>query len=85
MSKSSMSATVLAGLAAAILCAGSAAAQQKTPRTTVEAVADEEEIGAQGTFETVYNLVKEHYVDKLPTDTVMTRGAVRAMIASLGD
>ncbi len=46
--------------------------------------ADDEKDGVK-TFEDVYNLVKEHYVDALPTDTKMSRGAVRAMILSLND
>ncbi|MBC8101139.1 MAG: PDZ domain-containing protein [Cytophagales bacterium] len=37
------------------------------------------------TFESVYGLVDDHYVDTLPDATKMSRGAVRAMVSSLGD
>jgi C-terminal processing protease CtpA/Prc len=37
------------------------------------------------TFESVYGLVEDHYVDQLPDDTKMSRGAVRGMISSLND
>ena len=40
---------------------------------------------AQETFDTVYGLVKENYYAKLPSDTKMSQGAVRAMVASLDD
>ncbi|MFM7320949.1 MAG: S41 family peptidase [Armatimonadota bacterium] len=36
-------------------------------------------------FETVYALLREHYVDTLPEDTKMAQGAVKAMLASLED
>jgi carboxyl-terminal processing protease len=39
----------------------------------------------QDTFDTVYGLVKENYYSKLPTETKMSQGAVRAMVASLED
>lgn len=41
--------------------------------------------GNASIFETVYGVVKENYVDKLPSDTKLAHGAVRAMIASLED
>ena len=40
---------------------------------------------SDATLDTVYALVKEHYVDELPTDRVLTGGAVRALLQSLGD
>ena len=40
---------------------------------------------ARRTFDTVYSLVKQHFVDKLPSDSKMGRSAVRAMLASLND
>jgi C-terminal processing protease CtpA/Prc len=48
---------------------------------------DEEENGKADipTFESVYGLVEDHYVDQLPDDTKMSRGAVRGMISSLND
>jgi len=36
-------------------------------------------------FEMVYALLREHYVDQLPDDTKLARGAVRSMLASLED
>ena len=36
-------------------------------------------------YETVYALLREHYVDTLPGDTKMAQGAVKAMLASLED
>ena len=38
-----------------------------------------------GTFDAVYDLVKRTYTDELPTDTKLSLGAVRAMVASLED
>lgn len=40
---------------------------------------------AAETFENVYNLVREHYVDPLPSATRMSQGTVRGMIAALND
>lgn len=40
---------------------------------------------ARRTFDTVYNLVRQYYVDRLPGDRKMAYGAVRAMIQSLND
>jgi carboxyl-terminal processing protease len=37
------------------------------------------------TFETVYALVREHYVDRLPADRTMSYGAIRSMLAALND
>jgi carboxyl-terminal processing protease len=37
------------------------------------------------TFESVYDLVEDHYVDTLPGDSKMARGAARNMVASLRD
>lgn len=37
------------------------------------------------TFDSIYALVQTHYVDQLPDDNKMSRGAVRAMISSLND
>jgi C-terminal processing protease CtpA/Prc len=39
----------------------------------------------QDTFDTVYGLVKDNYYSKLPTETKMSQGAVKAMVASLED
>ncbi len=36
-------------------------------------------------YETVYALLREHYVDTLPSDTKLAQGAVKAMLASLED
>ena len=36
-------------------------------------------------FEMVYALLREHYVDQLPDDAKLARGAVRSMLASLED
>ncbi len=43
------------------------------------------ETASDATLDTVYALVKEHYVDELPSDRVLTGGAVRALLQSLGD
>ena len=40
---------------------------------------------SEATLETVYALVKEHYVDELPPDSALTRGAVRSLLQALGD
>jgi len=40
---------------------------------------------AAETFENVYNLVREHYVDPLPSETLMSRGTVKGIIAALND
>ncbi|MDX1933393.1 MAG: S41 family peptidase [Capsulimonadales bacterium] len=40
---------------------------------------------ARRTFDTVYSLVKQHYVDKLPSDRTMSQSAVRSMVAALND
>ena len=37
------------------------------------------------TFDSVYSLVKEHYVDDLPSDQKLGAGAVRTMLSSLND
>ncbi len=37
------------------------------------------------TFDTVYNLVRQYYVDRLPSDRKMSYGAIRSMLASLND
>ena len=37
------------------------------------------------TFESVYGLVEDHYVDQLPDNTKLSRGTVRGMISSLND
>lgn len=42
-------------------------------------------VSARSTFELVYSLVQENFVDKLPSDREMSRGAVRAMLTSLRD
>ncbi len=52
--------------------------------------ADEDEddatfLNAVGLFEEVYATVKDSYVDKLPGQTKMAQGAVRAMVAELND
>jgi carboxyl-terminal processing protease len=39
----------------------------------------------QAIFEQVYSLVRRFYYDKMPTDTQMARGTVKAMITSLED
>ena len=41
--------------------------------------------GSNDTFETVYALVKEHYVDEVPSDSVLASGAVRSLLQSLND
>lgn len=41
--------------------------------------------GGNDTFETVYALVKEHYVDGVPSDRVLASGAVRSLLQSLND
>jgi carboxyl-terminal processing protease len=38
-----------------------------------------------GTFETVYALVKEQYYDKLPSETKLSQGSVKLMLAALED
>ena len=40
---------------------------------------------ARRTFETIYSLVQQYYVDKIPADTQLSRGAIRGMLASLND
>jgi carboxyl-terminal processing protease len=40
---------------------------------------------ARRTFDTVYNLVRQYYVDRLPGDRKMAYGAARAMVQSLND
>jgi carboxyl-terminal processing protease len=40
---------------------------------------------ADATFDTVYSLLKDHYVDDLPADRVLSDGAVRSMLAQLND
>lgn len=47
----------------------------------VEAVGQEQ----YRTFYQVYDLVKRNYVDKLPSDTAMSHGAIKGMLASLKD
>ena len=37
------------------------------------------------TYQAVYDLIKEHYVDKLPRDQALAWGSVRAMLATLND
>lgn len=37
------------------------------------------------TFDTVYNLVRQYYVDRLPSDRKMSYGAIRSMLSSLND
>jgi len=52
------------------------------------ALDDDESLGTTAdkrTFESVYDLVQDHYVDTLPNDTKMAHGAIRSMIASLAD
>ena len=46
---------------------------------------DEDNANARRTFETIYNLVEQYYVDKLPSDTQMSYGAIKGMVASLND
>ncbi len=41
--------------------------------------------GPRETFDSVYDLLKSHFVDTLPSDTQMGHGAASAMLASLGD
>lgn len=43
------------------------------------------DVGGLDTFDTVYQLVKRHYADPLPSDTKLARGAVKAMIGRLED
>lgn len=53
-----------------------------------EAGGEEEDaafLNAVGLFEEVYATVKDSYVDKLPDETRMAQGAVRAMVAELND
>lgn len=45
----------------------------------------EDAAAAYQTFETVYDLVREHYVDPLPGDRKMSYGTVRAMLGQLDD
>ncbi len=40
---------------------------------------------AAGTFAQVHDLVRSEYVDSLPTDAAMSRGAVQSMLAALED
>ena len=46
---------------------------------------DEDSVSARRTFETIYNLVQQYYVDKLPADRQLSYGAIKGMIASLND
>ncbi len=57
--------------------------ESKPPAKVNEAGADWDE--AEQTFDTVYGLVKQYYVDKLPSDHAMTHGAIRSLLASLND
>jgi len=52
----------------------------RAPRPTAE-----DQDSARRTFETVYSLVEQYYVDSLPSDRKMSYGAIRSMIASLND
>lgn len=40
---------------------------------------------AEQTLDTVYSLVKQYYVDKVPTDQKMTQGALRSLLTALND
>jgi carboxyl-terminal processing protease len=64
----------------AYVVAAGAANSPHTPRAS-----SEDQDGARRTFETVYSLVEQYYVDSLPSDRRMSHGAVQAMISSLND
>jgi carboxyl-terminal processing protease len=60
-----------------------AVASAAAPQRGRNADADTET--ARRTFETVYNHVRQYYVDRLPGDRAMSYGALRAMLSSLND
>jgi carboxyl-terminal processing protease len=62
------------------IMAGGAANSPHAPRP-----AGEDQDGARRTFETVYSLVEQYYVDSLPSDRKMSHGAIQSMISSLND
>jgi carboxyl-terminal processing protease len=45
----------------------------------------EESQAGLSTFETVYQLVEQNYVDKLPSEQKLSQGAVKGMLATLND
>ena len=49
------------------------------------ALSESETAQTESTLQTVYALVKEHYVDELPPEQELTRGAVRSLLQSLND
>jgi carboxyl-terminal processing protease len=50
-----------------------------------ERLSEDDAPNSRRTFETIYSLVQQYYVDKLPADKQLSRGAVKGMLASLND
>jgi carboxyl-terminal processing protease len=57
---------------------------EATARPTAKNAPDEV-LRSRRTFDTIYNLVRQYYVDRLPSDQKMSYSAIRSMLSSLND